>query len=60
MPDDQVPQDTTVLYSQDDTTVLEQEEYGTTVLNSNIYDNDFVIEYEIIYIHTDEIIDAEV
>ena len=41
LPDDQVPQDTTVLYSQDDTTVLEQEEYGTTVLNSNIYDNDF-------------------
>ena len=29
---------------------------GTTVLNAQIQNTEFVVEYEIVYIHTDEVI----
>ena len=53
--------ETTVLnqeYYVPETTVLNQEYYGseTTVLNAQTWNNEFVIEYEITYIHTDEVI----
>ena len=53
--------ETTVLnqeYYGSETTVLNQEYYGseTTVLNAQTLNNEFVIEYEITYIHTNEVI----
>ena len=52
--------ETTVLYSSDETSVLDSNINETTVLGvADTYGN-FIIEYEITYIHTDEIIGAEV
>lgn len=48
--------ETTVLEVSDETTILEQSAYETTVLTSVLNTVQFVIEYEITYIHTDEII----
>lgn len=58
----EVASETTVLTGEltggSETTVLTQNDHAneTTVLNAQTYNNEFVIEYELTFIHTDEVI----